>query len=68
MEGFALDQLTLLEGDLNKLKEPGGNFIAAVYREDDYGAPMMDSNWAQMGDTVTIWYIDEFEYYDNATG
>ena len=67
MEGFALDQLTLLEGDLNKLKEPGGNFIAAVYREDDYGDPMMDSNWAQIGDTVTIWYIDEFEYYDNAT-
>ena len=66
--GFALDQLTLLEGDLNKLKEPGGNFIAAVYREDDYGDPMMDSNWAQIGDTVTIWYIDEFEYYDNATG
>ena len=68
MEGFALDQLTLLEGDLNKLKEPGRNFIAAVYREDDYGDPMMDSNWAQIGDTVTIWYIDEFEYYDNATG
>ena len=68
MEGFALDQLTLLEGDLDKLNEPGGNFIAAVYREDDYGDPMMDSNWAQIGDTVTIWYIDEFEYYDNATG
>ena len=68
MEGFALDQLTLLEGNLDKLKESGGNFIAAVYREDDYGAPLMDSNWAQIGDTVTIWYIDEFEYYDNATG
>ena len=68
MENFALDQLTLLEGDLNKLKEPGGNFMAAVYREDDYGDPMMDSNWVQIGDTVTIWYIDEFEYYDNSTG
>ena len=68
MENFALDQLTLLKGDLNKLKEPGGNFIAAVYREDDYGNPMMDSNWAKIGDTVSIWYIDEFEYYDNATG
>ena len=68
MEDFALDQLTLLEGDLNKLKEPGGNFIAAVYQEDDYGNPRMDTNWAQIGDTVSIWYIDEFEYYDNATG
>ena len=67
MEPFALDQLRVLEGDLSKLKEPGGNWIAAVYKEDDYGDPMMDSNWAQLGDTVTIRYIEEFEYYDNTT-
>ncbi len=67
MEPFALDQLRVLEGDLSKLKEPGGNWIAAVYMEDDYGDPMMDSNWAKLGDTVTIRYIEEFEYYDNTT-
>ena len=67
MEPFALDQLRVLEGDLSKLKEPGGNWIAAVYQEDDYGDPMMDSNWAKLGDTVTIRYIEEFEYYDNTT-
>ena len=67
MEPFALDQLQVLEGDLSKLKEPGGNWIAAVYKEDDYGDPMMDSNWAKLGDTVTIRYIEEFEYYDNTT-
>ena len=67
MEPFALDQLRVLEGDLSKLKEPGGNWIAAVYEEDDYGDPMMDSNWAKLGDTVTIRYIEEFEYYDNTT-
>ena len=67
MEPFALDQLRVLEGDLSKLKEPGGNWIAAVYKEDDYGDPMMDSNWAKLGDTVTIRYIEEFEYYDNTT-
>ena len=67
MEAFALDQLRVLEGDLDKLKEPGGNWIAAVYKEDDYGDPMMDSNWAKLGDTVTIRYIEEFEYYDNTT-
>ena len=67
MEAFALDQLRVLEGDLSKLKEPGGNWIAAVYKEDDYGDPMMDSNWAKLGDTVTIRYIEEFEYYDNTT-
>ena len=67
MEPFALDQLRVLEGDLSKLKEPGGNWIAAAYEEDDYGDPMMDSNWAKLGDTVTIRYIEEFEYYDNTT-
>lgn len=68
MEPFALDQLTVLEGDLEKLKEPGGNWIAAVYREDDYGDPEMDNNWAKLGDTVTIRYVEKFEYYDNDTG
>ena len=67
METFALYQLTVLEGDLGKLKEPGGNTIAAVYREDDYGDPREDTNWAKLGDTVTIRYIKEFEYYDNTT-
>ena len=67
MEPFALDQLRVLEGDLDKLKEPSGNWIAAVYKEDDYGDPMADTNWAQLGDTVTIRYIEEFEYYDNTT-
>ena len=67
MEAFALDQLTVLEGDLGKLKEPGRNTIAAVYQEDDYGDPREDTNWAKLGDTVTIRYIKEFEYYDNTT-
>ena len=31
MEGFALDQLDVMEGDLSKLYEPGGRYIAAVY-------------------------------------
>ena len=67
MEPFALDHLTLLEGDLEKLKEPGGNYIAAVYKDDDYGEPVWESNWAKLGDRVTIRYIQEFEYYDNTT-
>lgn len=68
MEPFALDQLTVLEGDLSKLNEPGGNYIAAVYSTDDYGNPMMDSHWARLGDTVTIRYVEEYEYYDPDTG
>ena len=64
MESFALDQLKVLEGDLSKLYEPGGRYIAAVYSEDDYGDPIMDSHWAKLGDTVTLRYVEEFEYYN----
>ena len=37
MEQFPLDHLTVLEGDLSKLSEPGGRYVAAVYSDDDYG-------------------------------
>ena len=51
MEAFTLDQLTVLEGDLSALYEPGSHAIAAVYTDDDYGNPRMDSHWARLGDT-----------------
>ena len=53
MGDFALDHLTVLEGDLNKLREDGGRYVAAVYSDDDYGNPEMDSHWARLGDIVT---------------
>ena len=68
MEPFALDHLTVLEGDLSKLDDPDGNYIAAVYSEDDYGKAVMESHWARLGDTVTIRYVEAFEYYDPTTG
>ena len=68
MEPFALDHLTVLEGALSKLNDPDGSYIAAVYSDDDYGNPEMDSHWARLGDTVTIRYVEEFEYYDPTTG
>lgn len=49
MERFALDQLKVLEGDITKLYEPGGRYVAAVYSEDDYGTPDMDSHWGPIG-------------------
>ena len=68
MSPFALDHLTVLEGDLLALYEPGSRSIAAVYAEDDYGNADMDSHWARLGDTVTLRYVEEFEYYDPDTG
>ena len=65
---FALDHLTVLEGDLSALYEPGSRAIAAVYSEDDYGNADMDSHWAGLGDMVTLRYVEELEYYDPDTG
>ena len=68
MEAFTLDQLTVLEGDLSALYEPGSHAIAAVYTDDDYGNPRMDSHWARRGDTITLRYVEEMEYVDPDTG
>lgn len=68
MDPFVLGYLTVLEGDLSKLNDPDGNYVAAVYSADDYGNPDMDSHWARQGDTVTIRYVEEFEYYNPITG
>lgn len=68
MEGYVLDKLRVLEGDLSKLYEQGGRYVAAVYTHDDYGNANIDSHWAKLGDTVTLRYIDEYEYYDPNTG
>ncbi len=67
MECYALDKLRVLDGDLSKLHELGRRYVAAVYGEDDYGNAEMDSHWAKVGDTVTLRYVTEYEYYDPRT-
>lgn len=68
MERFVLGRLSVVEGDISKLYEPGGRYIAAVYYQDDYGTVRMDSHWAQVGDTISLRYMDEWEYYHPETG
>ena len=68
MSPFALDHLTVLEGDLSDLYEPGSRKIAAVYADDDYGSAELDSHWARLGDIVTVRYVEETEYVDPDTG
>ena len=67
MEDFVLDKLPVIEGDLGKLKE-GGNYVAAVYNDDDYGNLYEDSHWAKLGDKITIRYVKEYEYFNPETG
>ena len=67
MEDFPLSKLEVLDGDLSKLKEDG-NYIAAVVELDDYDQPIEESAHSQVGDQVTLTYIDEWEYIDSRTG
>lgn len=68
MDDYARQKLEVLSGSLDALADPTRNAIAAVYFTDDYGVPKSDSNFAQVGDTITVRYTDEWEYYDSNTG
>ena len=68
MDDYTRNHLNVLEGDLSTLDQPGTRNIAAVYSTDDYDNPVMDSHWAKIGDTVTLRYVEEFEFYDPFTG
>ena len=68
MEDFPLSLLDVLEGDLAPLSDPSQKAIAAVYLSDDYNSTQWGSNWAKLGDTVTIRHIDQMEYFYRDTG
>ena len=68
MDSGPLERLTVLEGDLSKLQKAKGRYVAAVYSEDDYGKPEMTSNWAKLGDIITLRYVEEYEYIDPESG
>lgn len=68
MDSFILDQLKVHSGDISKLRDPNKKYIAAVYMEDDYNKLIPESNWAKLGDTVKLRYVDELEYYNPDTG
>lgn len=68
MEPFVLEKLKVVEGDLSKVGEPGSRYLAAVLSEDDYGEPHRGSHWGKVGDTVTLRYVEEYEYFNPTTG
>lgn len=68
MDDFPLSFLDVLDGDMEKLKDPSGNYIVAVPDTDDYIEVKEDSYWAKVGDQVTIRYVDDFNFIDQRTG
>lgn len=59
MDDYCIDKLDCLEGDLSLLKQEGN--IAVVYSD-------VKESWAKPGDTVTLRYVYEYDYYNPDTG
>lgn len=68
MEDYVLDHLKVVSGSTEKLYEDGDHYAAAVYLADDYGEVETDSNWAKVGDKITLRFEEEYAYYDLKTG
>lgn len=68
MDSVAMSRMKVIEGDLREVNKPGSRKIAAVYLVDDYGEVIPDSNWAKLGDTVTVHYVNAYELYNPETG
>ncbi len=68
MEDFPLSLLDVLEGDLAPLSDPSQKAIAAVFLTNDYNEIKWGSNWAKLGDTVTLRYVSKTEYFYRDTG
>ena len=66
MEPFCLEQLTVTDGDLSKLSTQD-NAIAAVYLTGDYGEILENSNYAKVGDRITMRRVT-YEWTDAETG
>ncbi len=63
MEDFALSKLKVIDGDIAPLYDPAQNAIAVAAFTDDYGEIYGYEKGLRPGDTVTLRYVDEKEYY-----
>lgn len=68
LDDFTASKLTILEGDIKNINSLSSNGIVAIYETDDYGHVIPDSNYAKIGDEVTLKYIHEWSYIDVRTG
>lgn len=68
MERFCLDKIYVLEGDITKLYEPGGRYVAAVYSGDVPGRANPSTHWASLGEQITLRYGKGLEMYNPDTG
>ena len=68
MEGFGLDHLRVVEGDLADVYDPTKKTVAVVVAEDDYGNADMASTSRRVGDVIRMRFVSEWEYVARETG
>lgn len=68
MDEALLQKLTVLEGSLEDLSDPQTKAIAVAVSTDDYGNPDVLNDYPQVGDKLTVTYVDEGDYVDARTG
>lgn len=67
LDNSLFDKLTVIEGDLSPLFDDSHSIAIEVYT-DDYGNVSKPEYYPNVGDTVTIDYIDSMNYIDSRTG
>lgn len=60
-DDFALENLKLVEGSLENLKN---NEIIAIVRTDDYGNVIDGTNRKKLGDSLTVRHVKKMGYFD----
>lgn len=63
MEDYALSRVKVIDGDIAPLYDPAQNAVAVAAFTDDYGEIYGYEKGLRPGDTVTLRYVDEKEYY-----
>lgn len=66
MEEYPLSKLTVVNGDISKLKDRDGKYILAVYMTDDYSNVQDGTNFVKTGDKIEITY-KQWEYFNTKT-
>lgn len=68
MEDYALDHLTLVDGDLADVYDPAKKAVAVVVPTDDYGKALPDTTSRKVGDKMWLRFVEEWEYVARETG
>lgn len=62
LDDYPLEKMTLVEGDVSKIEDSDMKGIIQIVGEDDYGNPETETIIKNVGEKLTIHYVDELEY------